>query len=532
MLPGRDSRRVPVVPACGGNRTEEAYRANNAGVAALERFDYPTAATHFRQALDIDPTLHLARLNLAIALNYAGETDAALKEALAAAEQLPREPRTWFVAGLASRAAGDDAAAIAAFERVLQIDASDVATLTTLGQLYMDAGRTADAIARLTTATAGEPFNATATYTLARALLRAGRTAEGQQAMTRFQSLRDAPYAVTYSSAYLQQGKLAEAILSTGTEPNLVDPATPSVFFSDVTAEAIADAVPAGAESIALADVDGDHDLDVVAAGTFGVRLLKRETTGWKLSSSLTSSAPAHGAMAGDYDNDGRTDVFATGGRGILLWHQLADGRFEDVTSRASVAAAAGGRTAAFADLDHDGDLDFLSAPVAPAKSLDAWRNNGNGTFARFDRTAGLLAAPDGAAAIVATDFDNRREVDVLIAGTGGVVLLKNLRDGRFEDTAAAVGLSGGSYQALAGGDLNADGRTDFFLGLYGFGWRGLHERRPVLVSCHGRAGRHVRRASRAAPRLRFGWRARPGHPGQHRAARLPPHRVSVGGRQ
>jgi tetratricopeptide (TPR) repeat protein len=326
------------------SRTEEAYRANNAGVAALERFDYSTAAAQFRLALSTDPGIHFARLNLAIALHYAGDADAARKEALAAAGQLPREPRAWFVAGLASRAAGDGAAAISALERVLQIDASDAATLTTLGQLYMEAGRSSDAIARLSAATAAEPFNATATYSLARALLQAGRAAEGQETMKRFQALREAPYAVTYAAAYTQQGKLAEALLPTGTEPHLVDPAIPTVFFIDVTVETLGDALPNGVESITLADLDGDRDFDLLAAGGFGVRLLQREAGAWKLSSSLTSSAHAHGTMAADYDNDGRTDVLATGARGIVLWHQLSGGRFEDVTSRASDGAAGAAR--------------------------------------------------------------------------------------------------------------------------------------------------------------------------------------------
>jgi tetratricopeptide (TPR) repeat protein len=446
-------------------RREQAYRANNAGVAALERFDYPAAATHFRQALSLDPTIALARVNLAIALYYAGDFDTARKEALAAAEQLSREPRAWFVAGLASRSAGDDPAAISALERVLQLDPSDAATLTILGQLYTEARRPGEAITRLTAATKAEPFNATATYTLGRALLQAGRAAEGQETMKRFQALRDEPYAVTYSTSYLQQGKLGEALLSTGTEPNLVDPTVPAVFFSDVTPAALGDAFPGGVESIALADVDGDRDFDLLVTGAFGVRLYRRDAGAWKSAPSPASSTPALGALAADYDNDGRTDVLATGARGVALWHQVAGGGFEDVTSRAFPTPAAGGRTAAFADIDHDGDLDFVSAPAAPLKSLEAWRNNGNGTFVRFDAATGLVASPEGAAAIVPTDFDNRRDIDLLIAGSGGLALMKNLRDGRFEDSAASAGLRRDAYQAVAAGDINADGRPDFFLG-------------------------------------------------------------------
>ncbi|HEX6731836.1 MAG TPA: tetratricopeptide repeat protein, partial [Pyrinomonadaceae bacterium] len=47
---------------------EDAYRANNFGVALLEQFKYREAADAFRRALQIDPKLALARINLSIAL--------------------------------------------------------------------------------------------------------------------------------------------------------------------------------------------------------------------------------------------------------------------------------------------------------------------------------------------------------------------------------------------------------------------------------------------------------------------------------
>lgn len=443
--------------------TEDAYRANNAGVAALERFDYQTAAATFRNALGIDPSIHIARLNLAIALLYAGDSVGAHKEALAAAQQMPAEPRAWFVAGLAARAAGESEAAATAFERALKIDAADAATLTNLGQLDVENGRWKEAVERLTTATSAEPFNATALYSLARALIRAGRAAEGQEAMNRFLTLRDAPYAVTYANTYLQQGRYAEAMLSTGSEPHLVDPAAPAVHFTDVTGDALRDGVQQGAESIALADVDGDRDLDLLVAGGFGVRLFERDSNAWKPSPSLTVSAPLHGVLAADYDNDGLVDVTAIGPRGVVVWRQASAKRFEDATAQTTLSGAAGGRTAAFVDLDHDGDVDFVLAPSTPAKSLDAWRNNGNGTFTRFDETSGLVTAPEGAVSIVPTDFDTRRDIDLLIAGAGGTVLLENLRDGRFKDAAGRLQLPQGAYRAAAAGDVNADGRTDFF---------------------------------------------------------------------
>src|SRR5689334_14003677 len=58
-------------PAASSNRREEAYRANNLGVALLEQFTPKPAVEKFRRALEIDPQLSIARVNLSIALFYA-----------------------------------------------------------------------------------------------------------------------------------------------------------------------------------------------------------------------------------------------------------------------------------------------------------------------------------------------------------------------------------------------------------------------------------------------------------------------------
>src|SRR5215218_3019733 len=50
------------------DKREEAYRANNIGVARLEQFNYKDSVADFRRALEIDPQLKIARINLAIAL--------------------------------------------------------------------------------------------------------------------------------------------------------------------------------------------------------------------------------------------------------------------------------------------------------------------------------------------------------------------------------------------------------------------------------------------------------------------------------
>ncbi len=165
-------------------------------------------------------------------------------------------------------------------------------------------------------------------------------------------------------------------------------------------------------------------------------------------------------------------------------------GRFTDVTAAAGIPAypfLPG--AAALSDVDHDGDLDLVIAgladlvasralaadrplvfPVdfAPAR-LQLLRNNGDGTFTDTTDEAGLGAATR-AVAIVPTDFDNRRDVDLLVVNDGAAPLLfQNLRDGTFRDVAADVRLTAalGAREVTSAtvADVNKDGFPDFFFG-------------------------------------------------------------------
>ena len=73
-----------------------------------------------------------------------------------------------------------------------------------------------------------------AAYNLGVALMRAGRADEGKAAMERFQTLRDSAYKSALGSNYLEQGRYAEALASTGAEA--VDAKTPEVSFREQAA--------------------------------------------------------------------------------------------------------------------------------------------------------------------------------------------------------------------------------------------------------------------------------------------------------
>src|SRR5262245_51434309 len=204
-------------------RRENAYRANNRGVALLEQFSYDAAIDAFRQALQIDPALRVADINLPIALFYAEKTDEATVAATKARSKYPDAPQPSYILGLAARAASQTDAAVDAFQRVLKIDPTDVGSKVNLALMDMQQQKYAEAAILLQAALAAEPYNATAAYNLGLALTRSGDRAGGQAALQRFEALRAAPYAITYSQSYLEEGRYATAIATTGAEPELVE---------------------------------------------------------------------------------------------------------------------------------------------------------------------------------------------------------------------------------------------------------------------------------------------------------------------
>jgi Flp pilus assembly protein TadD len=457
---------------------EAAYRANNLGVALLEQYRFADAVEAFKKARTLDPGLRMVQINLAIGLYYLPDLAAARKEADAAAAASTDALQPPYVLGLIARQENRPEDALAAFERVQKADPGDTGANVNYGQVLLQQRRYEEAIRVLEKAVAAEPYNITATYNLGVALTRSGRRDEGAAVTQKFQVLRESLYKTSFGQNYLEQGRYAEAVSSTGAEPELVDPKTPDVSFTEATAGALTTPAPGGGTTgapvrIALLDTDGDGALDLFELGPAGARLLHND--GGRFSDVTAKSGLAGvtgvAAVGGDYDRDGRADLLVLRPEGLRLFHNEGDGRFMDATASAKIPPFPNAATSvAFVDVDHDGDLDvFVGGYGAGAAAGNAanllLRNNGDGTFTDTTGEAKVAATGGRAVAIVPTDFDNRRDIDLLVVNEDGApALLKNMRDGSFADVAGAVGLpKGGRFRAVAAADVNKDGFTDFF---------------------------------------------------------------------
>jgi Tfp pilus assembly protein PilF len=497
---------------------EEAYRANNLGVALLEQFKYREAAEAFRRALQIDPKLALARINLSVALFNIPDLAGAQREARAALALVPNAPQPHYIIGLIAKteARADDA--ITPFQQVLKIDPDDVGANVNLGQIYSQQRKFPEAIAAFRLALAAEPYNSTALYNLGTALIRAGQREEGQRFLQRFQEFRTRGSGSSLGNNYLEQGRYAEAVASTGAEPDLVDSTPPSGNFSDATADFFPvpietkDAVSsmlggrfrsnemndlkrrsmvaALGGSTTLFDYDGDGDLDLFWTNASEQRLLRNNSGKFNDVTSTSGALTAKdatgnvGAVAGDYDNDNQPDLFVMRDGALALYHNDGGGKFSNVSSSAGVPAYPYLPGAvAFVDVDHDGDLDIfvagladlsqtpkLEEPMFPSDFAGApnklLRNDGNGKFTDVTTAAKLDSVGHGVA-VVPTDFNNRRDIDLLVVEYGKApTLFSNQRDGTFRNVASEVGLATtGNWSSVAAGDVNKDGFTDFFFG-------------------------------------------------------------------
>src|SRR5436190_1052264 len=181
----------------------------------------------------------------------------------------------------------------------------------------------------------------------------------------------------------------------------------------------------------AFGDFDGDGRIDVFVASEAGRDALFRGSGPRGFTEAVGIAAKSNTAVAADFDNDGALDVLAVASTGGILWHNDGSGR---LVERQRVA---GGTAAATLDYDNDGWLDLI---VAGPRGATLYRNDGRGNL--VDRSALLPATVrhDSIGPVLVADVDGDGDQDVVLGGRHGVHLLRN--DGGNAHLAMRVQLS------------------------------------------------------------------------------------------
>ncbi|HEX6805740.1 MAG TPA: FG-GAP-like repeat-containing protein [Terriglobales bacterium] len=435
----------------------EAARLNNLGCAYMNQQLFEKGLKAFQEAAALDPNLSIARLNEGIAQSSLGRVDAAKKLLDEAAKSAPKDPHVWYSLGLLDKNSSDPQAAIEDFKHVIALDDSDADSWYFLGTVYAQLKQFPQAIDAFDHALKLNPLHASAQFGLSRAYQQSGETAQAREHLTRFQYITQHKLGSAMSLAYGEQGKYSLAEESPAVAQKV--PLQIPVKFVDVTKEAGITSQPVSAAHLKVPfdlgpgacflDYDNDGRIDLLLAdnGAQGGMSLYHNQGNGKFenatqNASIDSTIHVIGCTAGDYDNDGFTDLAVSSDRGVVLLHNEKNGTFREATAAAGIKADLAS-SLTFVDYDHDGDLDLVVTGSASSGSTVTFRNNGDGKFTEVTDATGLNAGGRGGNA-VATDYNNDRAVDIVMTGLGpsneenkgGKLILprlfRNPREGKF----------------------------------------------------------------------------------------------------
>ena len=218
------------------------------------------------------------------------------------------------------------------------------------------------------------------------------------------------------------EGDLDIYIINNG--PNLFFRNNLNGSFSEMAKVMKIDGGNASGRDAAFGDFDDDGDLDIVVINTNNENKLFSNLRQGQFEditqvSGLGGEKNNTSVVGGDYNNDGRIDLFMTGESGTGgLFRNAGEGTFEQVETKILET----GSDAAFLDFDNDGYLDLVIASVGGVRLFHSERGK------HFEEMSHLLPEETvGARQVEVMDYNMDGDLDILLVGTDGKLhLLRN----------------------------------------------------------------------------------------------------------
>lgn len=548
----KPAARVPHTPAKTASPPADiftnAIRANNLGLALMDRHEFTQALGRFQTACILDPSTDAGCVNMGIALLYMGRLNDAHGILAKSAQRNPQNPRAWFNLGLVERAAGNNSVAVQDFEKVAALDPNDAETQYLIGALYLKAEMYQQAISSFRKALDLNPSNLPAEFGMAQAEGHTGDINGALQHLTRAEHLTETGLGRPASTAYGEQGKYSFA--GEMLAPPQPAPAASSIRFVNVTEASglpwrmpIAKVTVRSRRGIAgrkqseaeapknLAEFlgsgacvfdynhDGLPDIFLADADGKGRAALYRNLGHGRFvdatkSAKLKISGAALGCATGDYDNDGGIDLAVSLADGVQLFHNNGDGSFTDVTDSAGLNAHGLVLGMAFADYNDDGNLDlyatrFANFPLAdpsqpftfpvdaPAPGNILWRGDDRGQFVDQTTAASLEGAAPSTGAL-ACDVNNDGAMDFVVTGWAlSPTIYLNQGEGAFHALQPWTSEMPGPTAGAAALDFDHDGWMDLAF---------THWSSPGLSLWRNLGGKSFARVRLPAPVWMRGW--------------------------
>jgi hypothetical protein len=228
-----------------------------------------------------------------------------------------------------------------------------------------------------------------------------------------------------------------------------------------------------GAEQVVAVDLDDDGDLDVLGAGYYGEEITWWENTTGD-ASVLTGHAISSGfdfassVFAADLDGDDDLDVLASAAdMGDIHWYENLTGDGSSWTEHNVDLAFAGVGSVRAADLDGDDDLDVLASGYS-GDAISWWENTASDASAWTVHA--IDAAFDGAQWVDTADVDDDGDLDVLGAASNdnAITWWENTASDASAWTAHNVDADFTGARTVHAADLDDDGDLDLAGAAYG----------------------------------------------------------------